>query len=166
MPTTTSNRGNRGFTVMELVTVAMVMAILAVIAIPSTSMSHERKLDVLQLQLQDAMDRAQAMAYHTGSKHAAIFNPNHQWIAVINSMIVPMEDPLTHAMYIVHLGHPDQPSGIRIDSSNFNGRYFAGFDEKGVLTSPGNVLISANGSQRLLSANTATAELTEIPITP
>lgn len=160
-----TRRHQRGFTVMEMVVSTLVLAILMAIAIPSGEMTDERKLDMLQIQIQDALDYAQDLSYRTGSKHAAIFSIQYQYIAVVNEQVVPMEDPLTRRPYIIRLDFPDQPSGIRIDSAVFDQRPMAPFDEKGVLTVPGTIRISADDSQRWFEINTATAELTEVPIT-
>ena len=48
----TTRRGQRGFTFAELMVSVTVMAFLAVIALPNATTDHERKLDMLQLQLQ------------------------------------------------------------------------------------------------------------------
>ena len=50
--TTDPRRSARGFTIVELLVTVVVMSILAVVAIPSASVNNERRLDMLQLQLQ------------------------------------------------------------------------------------------------------------------
>ena len=174
LPTTSSPGGpsanararNRagGFTVVELMVVVFIMGILAAVAMPSNSVSVDRKLDTLQLQLQDAIDHAQSLAYHTGAKYAVKFDVAGQYFAVINEVGVPAQDPLSKGMYIIMLNRPDQPSGIRLEYCKYETRPLAPFNDKGVLEKSGEVRISANGTVRRLVMNTATATFEEQPI--
>ena len=157
-------RRQGGFTLVELMVVVAVMAVLAMVGLPSASMSNDRKLDMLQLQIQDAITHAQTLSYHSGERYAVKFDVQGQWFAVLNEVGVPVDDPLTKRMYVVFLDRPDQPSGIRMDSVVFGLRPLAAFNDKGILTKEGTVLISADGQTRQLSMNTSTARFTELPI--
>ncbi len=161
----TKNSKNRGFTIMELMVSVSVIAFLAVIALPNASPDNERKLDMVQLQLQDAIDHAQSLAYHTGEKMSAFVNVQGQWIAVVNAQGVAQEDPLTHSLYALRLSDPGQPAGISIDYvANPLNRSLVMFDDRGILVYPVDVIISAGGVSRSLRINTATGELAEVPI--
>lgn len=168
--TRAARRGQRGFTILELVTTVFVMAILAAVAMPEASSDTDRRLNMLQLQIQDALEHAQSIAYHTGAKSAVKFgtagNGEEPWLAVINELGVPLLDPLTKTYYIVRFDQGGQPVNVFIDAAHFGGagRPIAGFNDKGVLIYPGTIQISADGEQRLFSVNTATARLEEIPI--
>ena len=164
MVPTRSKPRQAGFTMLELVVVVAVLALLSMAAIPSSSVSKKRKLDLLQLQIQDAIDHAKSMAYHTGAEYGVILNSNHQFIAVTNEMATPMEDPLKRAAYVVRLNRPDQPSGIRVEDCDFGFRPVVPFNDKGDLDYPGQILISADGQERLLELNTATVRLREVSI--
>ena len=98
-------RNERGFTILELVTVTFVLAILAAVAMPAASSDTDRRLNMLQLQLQDALEYAQSIAYHTGARTAVKFgtieNNEEPWVAVINELGVPQLDPLTKTYYVV-----------------------------------------------------------------
>ena len=163
-------RNERGFTILELVTVTFVLAILAAVAMPAASSDTDRRLNMLQLQLQDALEYAQSIAYHTGARTAVKFgtieNNEEPWVAVINELGVPQLDPLTKTYYVVRFDQGGQPVNVSIDAANFGGagRPIAGFDDRGVLTYPGTVQISADDEVRLFSVNTATARLEQIPI--
>ncbi len=156
----------RGHTVIELLIVVAVLMVLAAIALPSGSVGDERKLDTLQLELQDAMDHAQSLAYHQNAPYAVRFNVAAQWFTVTNEMGVPIEDPLSHGDYLVRLKEPGQPTNTFIDYASFAGRPLAAFDEKGVLQSSGEIHLHSGNSQRWLVANTASATLTPIPVAP
>lgn len=151
-----------GHTLIELLIVAAVLMFLAGIVIPSASVGDDRKLDTLQLEMQDAMDHAKSVAYHTGSVTGVRFSNTGQWFAVVNEVGIPIDDPLSHGDYVIHLKQPDQPSGIHIDDAVFGVRPVAVFNEKGTLEEPGTVTISTPTAVRVLAANTATAQLTEV----
>src|SRR5262245_42453853 len=155
-----------GHTVVELLIVIAVLMVLAAIVLPSGSVGDERKLDTLQLEIQDAMDHAQSMAYHDNAPYGVRFSATGQWFAVVNEMGVPIDDPLSHGDYIVRMKDPGQPKATYIDYANFASRPLAAFDEKGVLQTGGEIHLHTGSTQRWLMANTATATLTQIPVSP
>ena len=158
-------RRQSGFTIAELMVSVAVMAFLAVIALTSSGPDHERKLDMVQLSLQDAIDHAQSLAYHTGEKMSAYVNVQGQWLAVVNAQGVPQEDPLTHKIYAFKLGDPGLPSGVSIDYvANPLNRSLVMFDDRGSLVYPVDVVISSGNVSRSLQVNTATGVLAEVPI--
>jgi prepilin-type N-terminal cleavage/methylation domain-containing protein len=153
-----------GHTLIELMVVVFVLAVLAGIAIPATSMDDTRKLDTLQLAMQDAMDHAQSLSYHQGAPYGVRFNVNGQWFAVVNENGVPVDDPLSHGDYLIRLKGPDMPSAIRVDYAMFGVRPLAAFNGKGVLIEGGEVRLRAGETVRILECDTATAKLTEVPV--
>ena len=155
-----------GHTIVELLIVIAVLMVLAAIVLPTATVGDERKLDTMQLEIQDAMDHAQSLAYHEGAAYGVRFNTSGQWFAVVNEVGVPIDDPLSHGDYLVRLKDPGQPTNTFIDFANFAGRPLASFDMKGVLSFPGEIHLHAGSTQRWLVANTATATLTEIPVAP
>ena len=156
----------RGFTLVELLVTVVVMSVLAVVAIPSSSVNNKRKLDMIQLQLQDAIDHAWSLAYHTGEKMSVHVYVPGQWFAVVNELGVPQDDPLTHRIYAVRLNSPGQEQDVAITyCKNPLDRSLVMFNNKGHLVYPVDIRISANGVERWLEINTATGELAEVPIT-
>ena len=110
-----THRTRSGFTIVELLATLVVMAILAVVAIPSSTVDTKRKLDMLQLQLQDGIDHAWSLAYHTGEKMSMYVNVPGQWFAVLDAQAVLQEDPLTRKDYAVLLNAPGQGQNVSID---------------------------------------------------
>ena len=158
-------RTNRsGHTVLEILIVVAVLALLAGIVLPSGGVGDDRKLDTLQLEIQDAIDHAQSLAYHKGAAHGVRFNTSHQWFAVVNEVGIAIDDPLSHGDYAVILADPGQPKGVSIDYAMFGPRPLAAFDAKGVLVVPGEIHLRAGSTERWLTCNTATATLAEIPV--
>jgi prepilin-type N-terminal cleavage/methylation domain-containing protein len=161
-----NQRKNRGFTLAELLVTVVVMSILAVVAIPSASVNNERRLDMLQLQLQDAIDHAWSLAYHGGEKMSVHVYVPGQWFAVVDELGVPQEDPLTHKNYAIRLNAPGQEQNVAITyCKNPLDRSLVMFNNKGHLVYPVDIRISAGDEERWLNINTATGTLDEVPIT-
>jgi hypothetical protein len=158
------NRIRSGHTIVELLVVVAILILLAGIVLPSSGVGDQRKLDTLQLEIQDALDHAQSLSYHTGSTHGVRFNSNSQWFGVVNELGLLIDDPLSHGDYIVRLKEPGQPKDVHIDYAMFGARPLAAFDAKGVLTTSGEIHLRAGETERWLTCNTATATLTEIPV--
>ncbi len=153
-----------GHTLIEILVAMLILGLLAGIVLPSGGIGDDRKLDTVQLEIQDAIDHAQSVSYQTGAPHGVRFDSNHGWFAVINEVGVAIDDPLAHGDYIVRLKDPGQPGNVHIDYATFNGRPLAAFDAKGVLVSSGSIHLRAGSTERWLACNTATATLTEIPV--
>ena len=155
-----------GHTVLELMVVVIVLMVIAGIVLPNTSVGDERKLDTLQLAIQDAMDHAQSLSYHQGAPFGVRFSVAGQWFAVVDENGVPIDDPLSHGDYVIRLQGPDMPSDIHIDAASFGTRPLAAYDNKGVLIDGGEVHLRAGATQRWLACDTATAELEEFAVEP
>ena len=159
-------RRTSGHTVLELLVVLVVLAVLAAIVIPSATVGDERKLDTVQLAMQDAIDHAQSLAYHQGVAYGVRFSIPGQWFAVVNENGVPMSDPLSHGDYLIRLAGPNIPTDVHIDYANFGIRPLAAFNIKGVLIESGEIHLRAGQTQRVLVCETATAKLMEVPSSP
>ena len=161
-------RRNSGHTLLELLVVVIVLMVIGGIVIPSSSVGAERKLDTLQVAMQDAINHAQALSYHQGATFGVRFDVAGQFFAVVNENGTPVEDPFTHGDYVIRLNNPspDMPSNVYIDYVDFAGRPLAAFSEKGVLLVGGELHIRAGNTPRWLVADTATNTLMEIPAGP
>lgn len=160
------DRRRRGFSLVEMLVVIVVLGLLAAVAIPSTAMSEDRKFDTVQLALQDALDYAQGRAYQTGAVHAVRFGKSFGgWWAVVDEVGVPLEDPLTHGDYVIRLDRPGLPNGVTLDAIDFNGRPLAAFDQKGELYAAGEIHLRHGATVRYLEINSANPELQEFTLT-
>jgi type II secretory pathway pseudopilin PulG len=160
------NRRQGGHTVLELLVVAMVLMVLAAIVLPSGSMGADRKLDTVQLELQDAIDHAQSLAYHRAEPYGVRLDSADGWFAVVDKSGAAVSDPLSHTPYVVRLDHPGQPSGVSITYADFDGRPLAAFNEKGILNDSGVVRLQVGSTERWLAMNTASPVLVSMPINP
>ena len=157
-------RSAHGHTLLELLVVVAILMVLAAIAMPSSAETPDRKLDTVQLAMQDALDHAQSLATTTAAVYGVRFDVEGEWFCVVDSTGKPVEDPLSHKPYQVKLLLPGQPPDVVIDSVDFGGRIVAVFNEKGVMHSGGEVHLRAGTTLRWLETDTATASLVEIPV--
>ncbi len=165
LATTSHTRRTAGFTLAEIMVSIVVMALLAVIALPASAVSDKHRLDMLQLQLQDAVDHSQSIAYHTGQKAGVLVNIPGQWFAVVNELGVPFEDPLTKRSYVIKLNAPGQEQGVEVETCLFGfGRPLILFNDKGQLIYPGEMRLTSGDTVRQLEMNTATGFFDEVPI--
>ncbi len=163
----TSTRTNRGFTLIELLIVSAVLMMLALIAMPAGGMNDHRKLDIIQLAVQDALDVAQRQSYKSGVPYGVRFGTNAGgWFAVVNEAGIPIEDPLSHGSYVVRLSDPGHPTNVTIEYAIFGLRPVAAYDEKGVLVQGGQIHLRAGDQVRWLQLTTASPELEVVPATP
>ena len=132
-------RPESGHTIIELLAVVAVLIVLAAIVLPSASLGEDRKLDTLQLSIQDAIDHAQSLSYHEGVPYGVRFSTAGQWFAVVNEVGVPIDDPLTHGDYVMRLKSPDMPSNCSLEYAEFGVRPLIAFNSKGIMTAPGQV---------------------------
>jgi len=163
----TTRQTNQGFTLIELLVVSAVLMMLALIALPAAGMDDHRKLDVVQLGVQDALDYAQRESYKSGVPYGVRFGTNAGgWFAVVNAAGIPVEDPLSHGDYVVRFTDPGYPTGVTVDYATFGVRPVAAYDEKGVLVFGGQIHLRAGDQVRWLQLTTASPELEVVPVTP
>ncbi|MGQ0552563.1 MAG: prepilin-type N-terminal cleavage/methylation domain-containing protein [Planctomycetota bacterium] len=153
-----------GYTVVELLVVILILALLAAIVLPTATVGADRKLDTVQLEIQDALDHAQSLAYHQGVPFGVVFNASANWFAVVNQAGVPIDDPLSHGDYVIRLDEPGQPKDVHLEFAIFGSRPVAAFNEKGVLEIGGQVRLRTGADERLLVCDTATHQLVAVPL--
>ena len=151
----------RGFTLVELLVVAMIMAILAAVAtIPSSVDSAAADLDLAELQVQDAFAMAQTMSYSLGVPHGVVFDPDTERFAVVAQDGEAVQDPLTHGKYEIDFRHIEQPRGVSIYAVDFGDTGVAGImDGQGVPVVGGSVVLAKGDVTRTLVLDPATGKL-------
>ncbi len=67
-----------GFTLIELLVVVAIMGIMALVAMPASGTGYDQRLDLVELQITDAVSRAQALARSTRSPHGVRLRHAHR----------------------------------------------------------------------------------------
>lgn len=149
-----------GFTLLELLIVVAIMGLMALVAMPASGSGYDQRLDLVELQVTDAVGRAQALARSTRSPHGVVFDTRTERFAVVDSSGSAVTDPLTKSSYIVDFQRPDQPQGIDISSAAFGTNGAAAiFDGQGLPVKGGAVVVKCHGSTRTLTLDQATGNL-------
>jgi type II secretion system protein H len=151
-----------GFTLIELLVVMAIMAIMAAIAMPASGAGYDQRLDLVELQITDALGRAQALARSTREPHGVVFDLTGERFAVVDGQGVAVTDPLTRSSYIVDFDRPDQPQGIEISTASFGANGVAAiFDGQGLPVNGGTVVLRCHGSSRTLTLDQATGDVSQ-----
>ena len=154
-------KGQGGFTIVELLVVVVIMALMALVAMPASGSGYDQRLDLVEMQITDAIGRAEALARSTRVPHGVVFDPHGERFAVVDASGSAVTDPLTKSSYIVDFLRPDQPHGIDIWSAAFgvNGAA-AVFDGQGLPVKGGTVVVKCHGATRTLTLDQATGNVT------
>ena len=153
-------RSQGGFTLFELLVVLAIMAIMAVIAMPASGASYDQRLDLVEMQITDAIGRAQAMARSTRLPFGVVFDTTYERFAVVDSNGAAVTDPLTRSSYIVGFDRPDQPKGIDFYMACFGENGAAAiFDGQGLPVNGGTIVVRCHASIRTITLDQATGQL-------
>jgi len=149
-----------GFTLIELLVVLAIMGLMALIAMPASGAGYNQRLDLVEMQVSDALGRAQALARSTREPHGVVFDTLGERFAVVDGNGVAVTDPLTRSSYIVDFDRPDQPHGIDVTSASFGANGVAAiFDGQGLPVNGGTVVVRCHGSSRTLTLDQATGQV-------
>ena len=154
---------HRAFTLIELLVVVSIMGLMAMLAVPMAATTYADRLDLAELQVRDAVQRAQSLARSTRTPHGVVFDWRSERFAVVDSQGLAVIDPLTRSSYVVDFRRPDQPRGLDIHSADFGSSGTAVvFDGDGLPITGGSVEVRCKGSVRLLTIDAATGQISSL----
>jgi prepilin-type N-terminal cleavage/methylation domain-containing protein len=152
--------GARGFTLIELLVVMFILGLLAAVAVPASGSGYEHRLDLAEMQVRDALDRAASLARSTRQTHGVVFDLAGDRFAVVDKAGAAVTDPLTKGAYIVDFLRPDQPRGIDISDADFGPNGVAAiFNGQGLPVDGGSVEIRCQSATRMLTLDKATGQI-------
>jgi prepilin-type N-terminal cleavage/methylation domain-containing protein len=156
---TDAARARSGFTLIELLVVLFILGLMAAVAVPATGSGYEHRLDMVEVQVRDAFDRASNLARSTRQTHGVVFDLTGDRFAVVDASGTAVTDPLTKRGYVVDFQRPDQPKGIDFADADFGvNRAAAIFDGQGLPVDGGTVEFRCKGATRTLSLDKATGQ--------
>jgi prepilin-type N-terminal cleavage/methylation domain-containing protein len=156
----TGERGEHGYTLVELLMVVVLIGLLASTAAMASGGQGESRLNLLETQLADALEFAQSRSQSTRTAHGVVFEPSSDRFGVIDEAGALVDDPLTRRAYVIDLHAPNQPYNLDLLSVDFGA---AGsvllFDSDGLPLTSGQVLIQCGNAARTLILDEATGRL-------
>jgi len=140
---------DRGYTLVELVIVVLVMAILASSGLPMLAATHgSLKLDAGAKEVVSALRYAQAVAVSSGTPHGVEFDATAESFRCYRrsdeTTTVTIENPLTHKPYVVDLAS----EGIDVGTALFGGESACEFATLGSPQSGGQIVLIYASSSR------------------
>ncbi len=157
---TRTDKQQRGFTLLELLVVVMILALFASVAGVTASDTSAMRLDGAELQVRDGLELAQAMALANRRMFGVAFEVGGGRFAIVGADGNPIVDPLTQRDYIVDYDRPGPLSGVLIRGVNFGAtRNTVVFDAQGVPITGGTVTISHDKLSRTLMLDAGTGRI-------
>ena len=149
-----------GLTLLEVLMVVVILSIVAGMVGMTAGENGEQALELAEIQVRDAVERAQALALSSRSPHAVVFDTASDRFAVIDAIGQPAIDPLTKRSWIVDFVRPNQPKLVEIDSANFGPAGQAAiFDAQGVPLAGGTLTLRYANLTHTLVLDAATGWL-------
>ncbi|GJM22738.1 MAG: hypothetical protein DHS20C15_26530 [Planctomycetota bacterium] len=150
----------RGFTLMELLVVVLVLGIMAGVAGMAASDGAAQRLDLATIQVQDTVERARALAVSNRLAHGVVFDVNNDRLTIIDGNGNQVIDPLTQSPFLVEFRPGGQMQGIDISAAAFGDtESTALFDAQGVPLEAGAVILAAGTSSVTLTLDAATGRI-------
>ena len=158
-----TQRRTAGFTLLELLVTVVILGVLAGVLAMSTSGERGYTLDVVSLQVQDAVDRARTLARSNRTSHGLVFDTATDRIALADESGTIVTDAFTKKPYIIDFVTPGQPRGIDIASADFGsaGSAFL-IDPQGVPVTGGTVVVTRGDVRRTFLFDAATGTVSSL----
>lgn len=156
------------FTVVELMIVAVVVAILSISAWPNRDVDDQSRLDAAMTRLESDVEFARSFALTSPANPSVMkvdLNGDSYWIAQSSAPDAPVTNPATRKPYVVQLGRAGDPSvrDVNIYADNFGPNHTLTFDSRGGVIADGNVGMefragTRKGSLRIAAGSGATKQ--------
>ena len=157
-------QGERGYSLLELLAVVIILGVAAAVAIPDISTTNPDKLDLAAEEVAQAMRYARSEALHTGEPHGFRLQTTEKRIRVFRPNTLPSPWTLNYGIY-----HPvskklydidlDTHAFARVDSLSHNRVY------RGTCNRPGSVYFDSSGIPRCVDPETVLLEQFDVTLT-
>jgi prepilin-type N-terminal cleavage/methylation domain-containing protein len=147
--------GQKGFSLLEMVMVIVIMAILAIAAVVSFSHLTSIRVSEAANKLKADIQYAQSLAMKTRVRCGVIFSGNSYTVFENNDTADPAVDPLNQRNYIVNF-NTGEFRGVTITSVNFGGTPVVKFDREGTPYDGNDVALPSAVANRRVALNNNT----------
>ena len=139
----------RGFTLIELIMVLVIIAVLGMLALPTFEMFHGAKLDSAVRKTVADIRYVQELARSRHSRYRMTFNAaaNSYDVRDVPGNVL-ITHPFTRQAFSVNLNSDAQFAGVDIAAANFSGGQVLQFNWNGEPENAANVTLTAAGSVR------------------
>ncbi|MDD5348115.1 MAG: GspH/FimT family pseudopilin [Candidatus Omnitrophica bacterium] len=153
---------SRGFTIIEAVMIIVIVAIMALVAVPRIASFHVVKLAGAAKKLSTDIQYVQQIAVSRHTSTRVIFSSGNETYAAYeeypqgNNTWQYLRDPFTQAPLVMDYRNDPQYRGVNISVVNFNSSSILVFDWLGAVSAGGYVNLSYqdNGKTVIVSPNT------------
>jgi prepilin-type N-terminal cleavage/methylation domain-containing protein len=154
----------KGFTLIELIMVMVIVAILAAIAIPRFDSFYSIKLDGNMKKIVSDIRYCQQMAVSRHGNCRIVFDTAADTYTAQEQLVTSgpwsgVKDPFTRANLVMNYRSDPQYRGIDIASANFNSSNVLLFDWQGAPLSGGNVIFNYLGNTRTVGVANNTGKV-------
>ena len=150
-------RNADGFTLIELLVVVSILGALAAVVGMNGGGRDEHLLEVMELQVHDAAERARALARSARAPYGVVFDVPGDRLGIVDENGDLVLDPLTKTPWVVDARGQTFSGGVDISAADFGGAGKAAiFDAQGVPLAGGSVTLTAGDGSRVLALDPAT----------
>jgi type II secretion system protein H len=151
--------GFRGFTLIELIVVLLIMTIIAAVAVPMVSGTNAMQAQAAARMLMADLEYAQSLSVTTGSPITVQFNRTNNSYKLINNQSQTVGHPISGKGYEVIYAQTSGATQVDVLSTTLAGDQVT-FDTLGAPTPDGAISVSAGSQTYVVSIAPVTGRVT------
>jgi prepilin-type N-terminal cleavage/methylation domain-containing protein len=121
----------RGFTLVELILVVLILSIAAVVAVPMFSSAADIQVRATANRIAADLDYARGLAITRQKDYSVVFDAANELYEIQDVDGVPITNPLDNKTFTVNLANDARTGGVNIVSADFDGQTAVTFDYLG-----------------------------------
>lgn len=148
---------NRGFTLIEVIIVVVILAIVSLIAVPMFSSAAGVQVRTAANMIASDLEYAQSMAITNGSAYSVVFNTAAESYKIVDSEGDVIQNPLRPGSdYVVNFASDSRLSRVNIKTVLFGSASVVQFDYLGSPDNGGEVVLDVDGFEMTVTVEPVT----------